>query len=192
VITTLAGLAEALGRLDPPAFIFGGVGEDAVLDGAITRPHRDVDVMVARDEVDAWKMRFADLGFTEWEVWQADSRGEPQVLHSHNEADVHLEMSILDGQSGGYYFELEDPTGDAHFHMRPPDDIFSFRRVTVDGVSVQTVSPLALYLIRASLAAAGSFGPYRPQDAPVQERLRTELLSHLADADLAPRLVNVR
>jgi hypothetical protein len=185
-VKSLLELAAAVGQLEPPCFIFGGVGEDAVLDGSLTRPHSDVDVMIPRSELDLRMEQFAALGYREWETWLADRAGRPQVLHGSIDG-IDLELSILDGESRDLYFELTAPDGRV-LHLLPPSDVFAFGRVTLDGESVQTVSPLALYSIRMSLAASGAFGEFRVQDAPVQQRLRDELLSGVPDAELAPRL----
>ena len=45
-------LIGAISELDPPLFVFGGVAEDALLDHRLSRPHADVDVLVARER--AW------------------------------------------------------------------------------------------------------------------------------------------
>ena len=44
-------LATNLGTVDPPLFIFGGIAEDILFHGRLTRPHSDIDVLIYRDEV---------------------------------------------------------------------------------------------------------------------------------------------
>ena len=185
--TTLE-LAAALSALEPPVFMFGGVAEDAVLDGALTRPHSDVDVLLPRHELDLRLQQFAALGYTNWETWLSDSTGRAQVLHSADHA-AELEVSIFDGEAGAYWFELENPRG-GHFHFHAPPDIFGHGPVSLDGLAVRTVTPHALYMIRAALIKAGSFGEPRPNDLAVQPRLRA-LLDGVDEAALEPRLDSV-
>jgi hypothetical protein len=73
-------LIGAMSELDPPLFVFGGVAEDALLDRRLSRPHADVDVMVARDELDQRKRQCDALGFRDFEVNYEAIRGRP--LHS--------------------------------------------------------------------------------------------------------------
>ena len=40
------GLLRDLASLDPPVFVFGGIAEEALLDGAVSLSHGDLDVLI--------------------------------------------------------------------------------------------------------------------------------------------------
>lgn len=185
VITTVQDLLRALGALDPPCFMFGGMAEDALLDGDITRPHSDIDVVVPRHDLDLRLEQFRSWGYEEWDIWLSDSAGNAQVLHSSGHP-VELELAIFEGEPGAYWFEFETPAG-GHVRYFPPADMLAHRPVEIQGISVRTVTPHMLYVTRAALVEIGSFGPARPKDLAVQPRLRA-LLDGVEEADLVPRL----
>lgn len=69
-----------------------------------------------------------------------------------------------------------------------PEDILAYPATTIDGVPIQTVSPLALFHVRAGLEAAGALGPLDERGVAVQKRLREELLVGVPEETLQPRL----
>ena len=181
IISSQIDLVRALQALDPPCVLFGGVAEDAVLDGRLTRPHEDVDVLIGREDLPMRLEQVAELGYHDFETWLADSQGRPQVLHGVSN-DVHLEISIFDDDS----FEFTAPDGKRYVLHLPDGDVDDPPR-TLDGVEVRTVSPLALFqATRQGLIEIGAFGPPRPKDVAVHPRLR-RLLADVDDAVIAPR-----
>lgn len=184
IVRTLEDLAGAVTELG--CYIFGGVAEDAVLDGTLTRPHSDVDVLIRRSEVESRLEQFASLGYRDWETWLQDTAGRAQVLHGSING-IDLEASIFEDDGDELYFEFTAQDGRV-LHYFPPPSMFDYPRVTLDGALVQTISPRGLYDLRAGVAASTAFGEFRAQDAPVQQRLRTELLADVPEVDLEPRL----
>jgi hypothetical protein len=71
------------------------------------------------------------------------------------------------------------------------DGVFDHPMSTLDGVAVRTVSPLALYQIRAGITMAGGFGPPRPKDITSQEALRTRFFPGASRESLQPTLTHV-
>ena len=71
---------------------------------------------------------------------------------------------------------------------RLPDDTFGHPPVEIDGVMIRAASPLALFLIRVSLARQGSFGELSERQRESTHALRERFLSGLPDAMLEPSI----
>jgi hypothetical protein len=179
-------LIEAIAELDPPLFVFGGVAEDALLDRKLSRPHGDIDIMVLRDELGRQKEQCEQLGFSNLEVFYEPIGGRPLVLGGR-EGGLNLELGVCDIDGDAYYFSVIDEAGDL-CRIYAPDDIFAHPATVIEGTPIHTVSPLALYQIRAGLDITKSFGPLRRRDIAAQRRLRTNLLADRPDVALRPRI----
>ena len=95
---------ELIGRLatfDPPVHVIGGFAEDAVLHGAVTRPHDDVDVMVDRLMLDRFLAAAAELGFDRFATLFEPVEGTTLVMAASNE-DVDLEITLYDRSPEGH------------------------------------------------------------------------------------------
>jgi hypothetical protein len=171
----------------PPLFIMGGVAEDALLDGRMTRPHDDLDVLVLRDDVDGVLERGRALGFDNFELLLRDPSGATTVLNGQDTHGLHLELCIADRDGEAVSFNIEGGDG-AAYRIVLPDDAFDWPRSLIEGTPVQTVSPRALYDIRAGLAQIGAFGGLREKDIASQERLRERFFAERSASDLAPRV----
>jgi len=179
-------LLEDLFGLDPKVFVIGGVAEDALLNGTMTRDHWDIDMVTLRDDVPTRERQLAQLGFPPLEVKHEAIPGVPMVYETGHD-DLHIEVGPVDELSpGDVSCAVPGEAGPVRIHL--PDDIFSHPATTIDGVSIQTVSPLTLYQIRAGLEAVGSLGPLDESGIAVQKRLRDELLAEVPPALLMPRM----
>ena len=58
----------------------GGYAEDALLAGAVTRPH---------DQEELRRAQLAELGFTDWETWGEAAPGVPFYLFARPLSDRH-------------------------------------------------------------------------------------------------------
>jgi hypothetical protein len=58
-------LLRRMSELSPAPCVFGGYAEDALLAGAVTRPHQDVDWLLPRGELDLRLDQARSLGFAE-------------------------------------------------------------------------------------------------------------------------------
>ena len=90
-------------------------------------------------------------------------------------------------ESGVASFVL--PTEDGLTRFLLPDDTLHHPVTEIDGTSVRTVSPLALYHLREAFILTGVFGPPRDKDAGIQARLRDRFLSDATEDDLRLRTV---
>lgn len=176
-------LIRELMRLEPKLWIFGGIAEDALLHGRLSRPHEDVDVLVFRDELDLRLDQAQALGFREFHVRMMPRSGEPLVLGAI-EGDLNLEIVVFerDGE-GGAYFDV--PVEEGMRRVWLPPGSFDHPRSLIEGVEVRTVSPLALYHIRAGVAE--TFGGFRPKDRVAQAKLRKAFFAGVPEDELAPR-----
>jgi len=177
-------LIDRLSVVQPPVFVFGGFAEDALLAGRTTRPHDDVDVLVGRAHLVEHLRRFADWGFPAFEIYFEAVPGSPLVYHSALDG-IELELGVFDAlEPGRPSFVL--PAEDGLTRVTLSSDSFSHPLGRIDGVPIRTISPLALYQMRAALMRSGAFGPPRPKDEAAQAQLRTMLLAHDPPEALEP------
>ena len=177
-------LIDRLSMVRPPAFVFGGYAEDALLAGRTTRPHGDVDVLVARVDLDAHLQRFAEWGFPSFEILFDVVPGSPLVYHAASGA-IELELGVYDELVPGRpSFVL--PDDDRLTRVTLAVDSLTHPLGRIDDVPIRTISPLALYQMRLAIMRTGAFGPPRPKDAVAQDQLRTRLLAGMQAAELEP------
>jgi hypothetical protein len=183
-------LLETLMTFEPPVHVFGGFAEDALLHGTSVREHDDVDVLVGRDELEAQLRNAQAIAFSSAEVRFEPIDGMPVVIGTTN-GHLDLEISVYDQAPGGtIFFHMVDADGRL-LRVELSDGVFDYPISTLDGVAVRTVSPLALYQIRAGITMAGGFGPPRPKDITSQEALRTRFFPDASLESLQPTLTHV-
>ena len=97
--------------------------------------------------------------------------GSPLVYHAASDG-IELELGIYDELVPGRpSFVL--PADERLTRVTLPSDSFTHPLGRIDGVSIRTISPLALYQMRAAVMRTGVFGPPRPKDEAAQAQLRT-------------------
>ena len=166
--------------------MFGGIAEDVVLDHELSRPHGDIDIMVHRDELSQRERQCELLGFIDFEVYYEPILDRPLVLGGHK-GSLNLELAICDKDGHDYYCTVIDDTGDL-CSIYLPVDSFAHPVSLIEGTPIRTLSPLALYQIRAGLDITKSFGDLRPKDLVTQRRLKTAFFGGQAEAALRPRI----
>ena len=177
-------LIDRLTTLRPPVFVFGGYAEDALLAGRTTRPHDDVDVLVRKVDLAEHVERFAEWGFASFEIYFEVVPGSPLVYHAASDG-IELELGVYDELVPGRpSFVL--PADGQLTRVTLSSDSFAHPLGRIDGVSIRTLSPLALYQMRAAVMRTGVFGPPRPKDEAAQAKLRTSLLARLGADELEP------
>ncbi len=77
------------------------------------------------------------------------------------------------------------------FRLLLPADTFAHPAASLDGVPVQTVSPLALYQLRATSALTRSVGEKREWDQAMQARLKQAFFASSPDWELRPEIVGL-
>jgi len=179
-------LLEVLFALEPKGFIIGGIAEDALLNGTMTRDHWDIDMFVLRDDVPLRMQQLAALGFPRNEVKHEALPGLPMVYEG-GQGDLHVELGPVDElNSGELSFVAPGLEGSMRVYL--PEDTMLYPASEIDGAPIQTVSPLALFLLRAGLEATGALGPLEERGVAMQKRLRDELLVGVPEDQLRPRL----
>lgn len=179
-------LIRALMELDAPIRLFGGFAEDALLGGRIRRHHDDVDVMIARDALDRGLQVFGELGFEPPEIRFEPVPGAPLVMGTVRDG-LNLELSVIDMVEGEPpSFTLPAEHGLVRVLM--PPDTWSWPPCGLEGISVRTISPLALYQIRSGLSIVGAMGPPRPKDIASQRSLRKRYFPDEPEGSLEPAM----
>ncbi len=183
-------LLRELASLDPPAFIFGGIAEDVLLNGEIDSSHEDVDLLVPRDQLEISLKQLGALGFGDFAVYYEPRRGRPLVMGSLK-GDLAVELSLVDyDATGSPYFAVRTDAGAVAISM--PQDMFDWPPTNIHGVAIRTLSPLALIQTRAGLTATGAFGPPRPgKDAPRQVRLIDAFFPEAVEDSLLPPITSI-
>lgn len=180
-------LIEQLATSQPASFVFGGYAEDALLHGRVSRPHDDLDVLVARPIASELIARLEGLGFRPFDVLFEPVAGRPLVLGS-SRGSLNVELGLYDGGESMRPPSFVIPWADRPFRVTLPDDTLDHPTSAIDGVPIRTISPLALYQLRATFVETAVFGPPRPKDHGALELLRDRLLADRSDEDLRPRI----
>jgi hypothetical protein len=181
-------LLRRVGAQRPAMYVFGGFAEDALLYGKTSRRHEDVDVLVIREDLDRYVREFQAAGFQEYHVYLEDPNGLPTVLHSEH-AGLAIELCVFDrDEDDRVYFDIFGDPDETHYRIFLPDDTFTHKPVLIDGVELQTVSPLALYQLRAGLGITNSFGGLREKDIKAQQALRAKYFTGVSEDELRPSI----
>jgi len=181
-------IAAELHAFDPPVWVFGGIAEEALLEGSINQDHGDIDVLVDRNRLSDHMDSFQAIGYPPFQVLFEVVAGQPLVLGAERDG-MPLEIGVFDtaGSSGAASFVL--PTDDGLTRIILPDDTFRHPVIEVGGMRVRTVSPLALYHMRVAFIQTGVFGPPRDKDVTTQARLRDSLLADMPEDELRLRTI---
>jgi len=183
-------LLEALMKFKPPVYVFGGFAEDALLYGKSMRSHDDVDVLVGREELELQLRNARIIGFSSQEVRFEPVEGMPMVIGT-TDGRKELEISVYERTvEGTVFFHVPDQDGKL-FRVDLSDGVFDHPVPNLDGIALRTVSPLALYQIRAGITMLGSFGPPRAKDVASQEALHARFFPNASPESLRPRLTPV-
>ena len=184
-------LLRQFAALEPPLFVFGSVAEVALLDGAVSESYGDVDVLIPRAEL-AWRLRqLAVLGLDAFTVYYEPRPGLP-LVYGCASGDLALELSLVDYDPAGNPFFVVS-TDDGAVAVSAPADLFDWPPTVIDGVSIHTISPLALVQLRAGAFATSAFGPERPGKDGVQQARMIEKFFPDADPErLRPTITPIR
>ena len=173
-------LLKRLATLSPPLFVMGGFAEDALLFHRITGQHADLDVLVIRHQLDQHLQQLALLGLAEPATPLAEAPGQPLLLRANLDTpQIEIWVSTPE-PNGGYSFDVDGQSPSSRYRIFLPEDTFQYPATTIEGIAIQTVSPLALYQLRAISAMTRHVGEKRSQDLAMQEQLRQ---AFLADQD---------
>ena len=185
-------LIATLAALEPPPWFMGGYAEDALLAGAVTREHEDVDLIFPRAEEQHRLAQLAELGFGDWETWGEASPGVPFYLFGQS-GELRLDLGIVDRADGGNWmrvhrlaFTVGGEEAPAGYQLRLPDDLFDHPVVELEGIALKPVSPLALYQMRAGVAEHNSFGPLSERQRATMAELRARFFPEVPEEDLLP------
>ena len=176
-------LIDRLTRVRPRVFVFGGYAEDACSPAGqlgLTRSR----VLVGRADLAEHLQRFAEWGFPSFEIYFEVVPGSPLVYHAASDR-IELELGVyeswcLDGRRSSC------PRATELTRVTLPSDSFTHPLGRIDGISIRTISPLALYQMRAAIMRTGVFGAPRPKDEAAQAQLRASLLAGMQTDELEP------
>jgi hypothetical protein len=187
-------LLEAMASLEPAPYIMGGFAEDALLVGAVTRPHGDIDWLFTRRELDVRLRQASSLGFASLETWGEAAPGEPFYLAGEKD-DLNLEAGVADEIDGALYvriysvaFDIDGNAPPVGYRVRLPDDTFEYPPVALEGIAIQVASPLALYQLRAGIASQGTFGPLSERQLESMSQLQAEFFPDRSYDELLPQV----
>ncbi len=181
-------LLKCLATLSPPLFIMGGFAEDALLFHRITGQHADLDVLATRPQLHRQLPQLIVLGLAEPTTSLDEVSKHPLIL-SARENSPHIEIWVSTPEpSRGYSFEVDGQSPSNRFRIYLPEDTFHYPATMIEDIAIQTVSPLALYHLRAISAMTRHVGEKRAQDLAMQEQLRQTFLEDQDEQKLTPKL----
>jgi hypothetical protein len=181
-------LLKCLATLSPPIFIMGGFAEDALLFHRITGQRADLDVLVIRPQLNQQLQQLTALGLAESTTSLDEVSKHPLILRASVNSP-HIEIWVSTPEpSGSYSFEVEGQSPSTRFRLYLPEDTFHYPATLIEGIAIQTVSPLALYHLRAISAMTRHVGEKRAKDLAVQEQLRRTFLADQDEQKLTPKL----
>jgi len=190
-------LLQRMSTFSPTPCLFGGYAEDALLAGHVTRPHADVDWMFPRRELALRLAQARALGFTEFQTVGEAAPGEPFYLFSQN-GNLLIDLGItdeIDGQNWACIqslaFDVDGAPASAGYRIALPADMYEHPAATIEGIRLRVASPLALYQLRAGLAARGSFGPLSEGQQASARQLRERFFPYQSETELAPVIRNI-
>jgi hypothetical protein len=176
-------IEELLGKiasLAPPLHLFGGVAEDILLGGTVKPGHRDLDLLVASENLAAAAEQLLAVGLT-WEP-NEDQPGRPWVFRSDGGLPVEVWPCVVNQE---VCTVIVPGKGGRRFRLSLPSDTFEYPATVLAGVTVHTVSPLALYLMRVASAWTRYEGERREGDLQVAATIRSALVSNCPESKLA-------
>jgi hypothetical protein len=179
---------QKIAGLTPPVFIMGGVAEDVLLGLSLERPHKDLDLLVQPGQLDQVRGQLKAIGVDQWQVMLAGSSGQPLILSGRAgslEIEVYAAVAV---PGGGFSLEVppQGPAGRRRLFL--PAGTFDYPATPLGGAAIQTVSPLALCLLRAASAQTRHTGEKRAADLAMVARLRQAFLPDYAEHQLQPRI----
>lgn len=143
--------------------------------------------MVNRNALSRHLAGFEAIGYPSLQAYFEVVSGQPLVLGAERDG-MPLEIGIYDEmESGVASFVLPTEEGLRRFIL--PDEHAQLHVTEIDGTSVRTVSPLALYQLREAFILTGVFGSPRDKDVAMQARLKDNLLSDAPEDELRLRTV---
>ncbi len=182
------GLLETAARLSPPWHVMGGVAEHALLDGRLNRPHCDLDLLVSEQQLGECFACLQALGLVERDAGSV-AAGQPRVVGLDH--GVPIEIWSCVSTAGGWQLILPTRAAGALVRLALPEDTFEWPQATLSGRAIQTVSPLALYYLRATSAQTRSRGNKLAADVVLQTRLRDRFLGGLAEVQLQLSIIPI-
>jgi hypothetical protein len=168
-------ILKSFARLAPPVFLMGGFAEELLLGDDLDRPHKDLDLLAQHAEWPALAAQLRALGLAEPQVLLADAAGQPLLLRGEA-GGLELELYLTQPAPEGYSFEVpaQGPAGRLRLFL--PAGTFDYPPTARDGLSLHTVSPLALALMRAASAQTRYVGEKQARDLAMLARLRDTFL----------------
>ena len=182
-------LIERISKIDPPLFLFGGVAEDVLMSGDLDKPHGDVDLLVRRSSLTSAKDQCEQLGFGSLQIFYEPRAGLPLVLGS-SDGTFDIELGVSDEEHGEHFFVAGDSQGRL-FRVSLPSDVYEYPPTVIDGLTIHTISPLALYQMRAAFGSLRTFGDLRARDIEAQAQLLSTFLSDSEPDSWQPQLTEL-
>jgi hypothetical protein len=186
---------ELLRQLAPlrHVFLMGGFAEDAVFNHEITQDRSDLDMLAKEEMWPDLREQLLRAGIGGFAPIFSDPRGNP-VAYRSTTPDLPVEVWLATPQPHGYAIILPGGASVASptaFRLLLPADTFRYPATTLEGVPVQTISPLALCLFRATSAQTRGSPQERARDMRLVDRLAQAYLQDRDRTDLTPELTEL-
>jgi hypothetical protein len=109
---------------------------------------------------------------------------------------VLLELGVTDRNERGdpyleiarVHFTLEAGEAPVGYRVYLPQDTFTHPPITLEGIQVRCISPLAGDQLRMGIGSRGTFGPLRDIDRVAGEQLRARFFPSADEQTLLPKV----
>ena len=174
-------------------FLMGGFAEDALLHHAVRRQRSDLDLLIASRSWVLLKAELEEAGLSDFHPTLKGPGGTPLTFQS-TEREIAVEVWLAEQAPDGLSIILpgtSEAGAPIFIRLQLPADTFDARRSTLDGLTVQTISPLALALFRATSARTRGGPEKRATDLDVLARLIRKCLLGRRPEETIPAIVEL-
>ncbi len=152
-----------------PVCLWGGYADDALLHQSISRKHSDVDLAAFRTDSELLRKEFLSMGLKVEYV--AFVKGETPYKLLVTGEHMHADVALFDtDEKGNPVMDIYYPRMGAQYRVDFDPNVLQGIESQLEGVSVTTVSPLALIRSKDAYFQAG-VGPSRKKDVAGKQAL---------------------
>lgn len=139
-----------------PIWVIGGFADDALVHGGLSRFHSDIDAVTYRDKADFLKTELENMGFLIEEVIIPPNTTAYKLRAKKDLLHLDLVLFDFDESSKRFYISLVNPNTNDLFRIYFSENSLSYPTQNLNGIKINTVSPMTLIQSKNIYARIGS------------------------------------